>query len=41
MCFVGQGVRVHDLSRCTVETDDLFSYRRDGMTGRFAGVIAL
>ena len=39
--LVGQGVRVHDLSRCTVETDDLFSYRRDGMTGRFAGVIAL
>jgi polyphenol oxidase len=27
--------------RCTKECDDLYSYRRDGTTGRFAGVIWL
>jgi len=27
--------------RCTAETGDLYSYRRDGTTGRFAGVIWL
>jgi polyphenol oxidase len=27
--------------RCTKESDDLYSYRRDGTTGRFAGVIWL
>jgi YfiH family protein len=27
--------------RCTAETQDLFSYRRDGSTGRFAGLIWL
>ncbi len=27
--------------RCTVETADLFSHRRDGVTGRFAGVVWL
>jgi YfiH family protein len=27
--------------RCTAETPELFSYRRDGPTGRFAGVIWL
>ena len=27
--------------RCTRESDDLFSYRRDGRTGRFAGLIWL
>ena len=26
---------------CTVERPDLFSHRRDGTTGRFAGVVAL
>jgi hypothetical protein len=26
---------------CTVESKTLFSYRRDGATGRFAGVVAL
>jgi polyphenol oxidase len=26
---------------CTVERDDLFSYRREGRTGRFAGVVRL
>ncbi|WP_131738315.1 peptidoglycan editing factor PgeF [Actinomadura roseirufa] len=27
--------------RCTLETPDLFSYRRDGRTGRFAGFVWL
>ncbi|POM23986.1 Laccase domain protein YfiH [Actinomadura rubteroloni] len=27
--------------RCTLETPDLFSYRRDGVTGRFAGFVWL
>jgi copper oxidase (laccase) domain-containing protein len=27
--------------RCTMETPDLFSFRRDGRTGRFAGFIWL
>ncbi len=33
-----ESVRVRD---CTVENDSLFSYRRDGVTGREAGLIAL
>ena len=34
------GVAVHDESRCTRESPDLYSYRRDGAgAGRFAGVI--
>ncbi len=33
-------VQVHDVSRCTLESPDLFSHRRDGArAGRFAGVI--
>jgi YfiH family protein len=32
---------VEQLPGCTVERDDLFSYRRDGRTGRFAGVVRL
>ena len=28
-------------ARCTRESADLFSYRRDGTTGRFAGLIWL
>jgi YfiH family protein len=32
---------VRSVPRCTKESADLFSYRRDGMTGRFAGVIWL
>ena len=34
------GVEVHDVSRCTLESPDLYSYRRDGArAGRLAGVI--
>ena len=34
------GVRVRDLSACTRERDDLFSYRRDGAgAGRLAGLV--
>ena len=36
------GVQVYDVSRCTLESPDLFSYRRDGAdAGRLAGVIRL
>jgi len=35
---VGQ---VHDVGRCTHEDPDLYSYRRDGRTGRQAGALAL
>lgn len=36
------GVTVHDASRCTRESADLYSYRRDGeRAGRQAGVIRL
>jgi YfiH family protein len=48
---IGAGVRaqleadavvVHDLARCTRESDDLYSYRRDGeRAGRLAGLIRL
>jgi len=35
-----EGVEVHDLGRCTLESPDLYSYRRDGdRAGRLAGVI--
>jgi polyphenol oxidase len=34
------GVRVRWVPGCTREREDLFSYRRDGRTGRFAGVVA-
>jgi YfiH family protein len=34
------GVRLHDVSRCTLESPDLYSYRRDGArSGRIAGLI--
>jgi polyphenol oxidase len=32
---------VRSVARCTKESADLFSYRRDGMTGRFAGIVWL
>jgi copper oxidase (laccase) domain-containing protein len=35
-------VDVHDLSRCTRESDDLYSYRRDGEhSGRLAALVRL
>lgn len=37
----GDSVTVIDESRCTLEDLDLYSYRRDGVTGRQAGVIWL
>ena len=40
--LAGDGVPVHDLSRCTRESEDLYSYRRDGArAGRQAGLIRL
>lgn len=35
------GVAVQWVSGCTREDDDLYSYRRDHQTGRFAGVVVL
>ena len=32
---------VADDERCTVESPELYSYRRDGLTGRFAGLVWL
>lgn len=38
----GKGVAVHDVSRCTLESPDLYSYRRDGAdSGRHVGIIRL
>ena len=36
-----QGVPVTREGNCTVEDSQLFSYRRDGVTGRQVGVICL
>ena len=36
-----EGIEVRDESICTVESDEHFSYRRDGVTGRQAGIISL
>lgn len=36
-----EGVTVIDHNICTVESQDLFSYRRDGITGRQAGFVSL
>jgi YfiH family protein len=36
-----EGVGFVNKHSCTVESDDYFSYRRDGVTGRQAGVISL
>ena len=36
------GVRVHDVARCTLESPDLYSYRRDGAgAGRSAGLVRI
>jgi len=34
-------VAVQWVPGCTRESDNLYSYRRDGQTGRFAGVVQL
>ena len=40
--LVRDGVEVVDLSTCTRESPDLFSYRRDGReSGRQAGIIRI
>ncbi|MGH3495250.1 MAG: polyphenol oxidase family protein [Sciscionella sp.] len=40
--LVAAGCAVRDLSRCTRESPDLYSYRRDGAdSGRLAGVVVL
>jgi copper oxidase (laccase) domain-containing protein len=40
--LVAAGVEVRDVSRCTRESADLYSYRRDGAgAGRLAGLIRL
>jgi polyphenol oxidase len=40
--LTADGVSVHDMSRCTLESSDLYSYRRDGdRAGRLAGLIRL
>jgi copper oxidase (laccase) domain-containing protein len=36
-----RGVTVHSIGPCTAESPDHYSYRRDGTTGRFAGVVWL
>jgi YfiH family protein len=36
-----EGIAIVDEFRCTVEDLDLFSYRRDGVTGRQVGIISL
>jgi copper oxidase (laccase) domain-containing protein len=36
-----QGVAIINKFECTVESPELFSYRRDGVTGRQAGIISL
>jgi copper oxidase (laccase) domain-containing protein len=37
--LASDGVRVLDRSSCTVEDRSLYSYRRDGVTGRLVGLI--
>jgi copper oxidase (laccase) domain-containing protein len=37
--LASDGVRVLDRSSCTVEDRSLYSYRRDGVTGRQVGLI--
>lgn len=36
-----EGVAILNKFECTVENPDLFSYRRDGVTGRQAGIISI
>ena len=37
----GQNITVEIAGVCTVENSELFSYRRDGVTGRQAGLVWL
>jgi YfiH family protein len=40
--LLGGGIdTVRDVGPCTAESPDHYSYRRDGVTGRFAGVVLL
>ncbi len=39
--LVAESVAVQWIPGCTRETLSLYSYRRDGVTGRFAGVVSL
>ena len=39
--LLDEGVEVINESICTLESNDHFSYRRDGVTGRQAGIISL
>ena len=39
--LAGRCAQVEVCRGCTLERDDLFSYRRDGRTGRFAGLVWL
>ena len=36
-----EGLDIKSKFECTVESPDLFSYRRDGLTGRQAGIVSL
>lgn len=35
------GVQIRQVPGCTAEDENLYSYRRDGVTGRFAGLVLL
>jgi YfiH family protein len=39
--LLDEGVEIVDQFQCTVESNEYFSYRRDGVTGRQVGVISL
>jgi YfiH family protein len=39
--LAAESVVVQWIPGCTRETDSLYSYRRDGVTGRFAGVVTM
>jgi len=39
--FQSRGMHVSNVGGCTAESDEWFSYRRDGVTGRQAGLVVL